>query len=206
MRGQKLKLCFSSPLRVAQLVPFSLRTLSPNIVSCSAKVDALGSDSRALHSPLEHAPPPLSSPALSKPSFASIFHFHNFSRHRSESRESKLEADLLAKLNAFSDFVGFGLLSRSLVIDFLSLSLSSKHASKQWFKCQSLYSHDVSRSSSSERESRKAIQVKDGKSDSADGLFLGDYEKPTLQKGDGKVIVKVRSISSKLSRLEDRMS
>ncbi|GAA6015106.1 hypothetical protein JCM11491_001665 [Sporobolomyces phaffii] len=46
----------------------------------------------------------------------------------------------------------------------------------------------------------KAILVKDGKSDSADGLYLGEYDKPTLQQGDGKVIVKVKAFG--LNRMD----
>ncbi|GAA6063132.1 hypothetical protein JCM10212_002335, partial [Sporobolomyces blumeae] len=46
----------------------------------------------------------------------------------------------------------------------------------------------------------RCIQVEGGKSDSVDGLFLGDYEKPTLTQGDGKVIVKIKAFG--LNRMD----
>ncbi|GAA5928767.1 NAD(P)H-quinone oxidoreductase [Sporobolomyces koalae] len=46
----------------------------------------------------------------------------------------------------------------------------------------------------------KAILVKDGKSDTAEGLYLGEFERPTLKKGDGKVIVKIKAFG--LNRMD----
>ncbi|GAA5959705.1 hypothetical protein JCM3765_007245 [Sporobolomyces pararoseus] len=46
----------------------------------------------------------------------------------------------------------------------------------------------------------KAILVRDGKSETADGLYMGDFEKPTLKKGDGNVIVKVKAFG--LNRMD----
>ncbi|BGP39957.1 hypothetical protein JCM10450v2_003937 [Rhodotorula kratochvilovae] len=37
----------------------------------------------------------------------------------------------------------------------------------------------------------RAVLVRDGKSESAEGLYIGDAERPTLQDGDGRVLVKV---------------
>ncbi|GAA5885103.1 hypothetical protein JCM16303_006404 [Sporobolomyces ruberrimus] len=44
----------------------------------------------------------------------------------------------------------------------------------------------------------KAILVKDGKSDSAEGLYLGDYDRPTLKQGE--VLVKVKAFG--LNRMD----
>lgn len=38
----------------------------------------------------------------------------------------------------------------------------------------------------------RAILVKNGKSDSAKDLYLGEAERPTLKEGDGRIIVKAR--------------
>lgn len=43
----------------------------------------------------------------------------------------------------------------------------------------------------------RAVLVKGGKSDSAKDLYLGEAERPTLQQGDGRIIVKVRLLARK---------
>lgn len=40
----------------------------------------------------------------------------------------------------------------------------------------------------------RAILIKNGKSDSAKDLYLGEAERPTLKEGDGRIIVKVRTL------------
>jgi hypothetical protein len=40
----------------------------------------------------------------------------------------------------------------------------------------------------------RAILIKNGKSDSAKDLYLGEAERPTLKEGDGRIIVKVRPL------------
>lgn len=45
--------------------------------------------------------------------------------------------------------------------------------------------------------SMRAVLVRDGKSESAEGLYIGEAERPTLKEGDGRVIVKVRSLEAR---------
>lgn len=44
-------------------------------------------------------------------------------------------------------------------------------------------------------QNMRAVLVKGGKSDSAKDLYLGEAERPTLQQGDGRIIVKVRLLA-----------
>ncbi|GAA5942135.1 hypothetical protein JCM3775_007410 [Rhodotorula graminis] len=39
--------------------------------------------------------------------------------------------------------------------------------------------------------SMRAVLVRDGKSETAEGLYIGEAERPTLKEGDGRIIVKV---------------
>lgn len=49
----------------------------------------------------------------------------------------------------------------------------------------------------------RAILIKNGKSDSAKDLYLGEAERPTLKEGDGRIIVKVcPSLHSVLGEVE----
>ena len=40
--------------------------------------------------------------------------------------------------------------------------------------------------------SMRAVLIRDGKSETAEGLYIGEAERPTLEEGDGRIIVKVR--------------
>lgn len=46
----------------------------------------------------------------------------------------------------------------------------------------------------------RAVLVKGGKSDSAKDLYLGEAERPTLQEGDGRIIVKIKAFG--LNRMD----
>lgn len=39
--------------------------------------------------------------------------------------------------------------------------------------------------------SMRAVLIKDGKSETADGLYVGETDRPTLKPGDGRILVKV---------------